>query len=204
MQYVKSASRDRRRDEILDIAAQVISERGYRDSSMLEIAKRAAASKETLYAWFGDKQGLLEALIKRNAQMVQAVLARHLHSDAPPERLLFEFGSALLDLLLGDSAVAINRAAISEAKSDPALAQTLASAGRQAVLPTFVRLLERYAEHDALKLDDATQAAEDFLGLLLGDAQVRRLLGLIPRPRKTQIEARAIRATRAFLRLYGA
>lgn len=200
---MKSATRDRRRDEILDTAVEVLSERGYRDASMLEIARRSSASKETLYAWFGDKQGLLEALIKRNAQAVQAVLARHLGGDAPPEHLLREFGCALLELLLGDSAVAINRAAISEAKSDPALAQTLASAGRQTVLPIFVRLLERYAEHAALTIDDAPRAAEDFLGLLLGDIQVRRLLGVMPRPRKAQIEARAVHATRAFLRLYG-
>jgi AcrR family transcriptional regulator len=204
MQDVKGAARDRRRDQIMDIAVEVVSEHGYRDASMVEIAKRASTSKETLYAWFGDKQGLLEALITRNAQAVQAVLARHLDGDAPPERLLLEFGRALLSLLLGDSAVAINRAAISEANSHPALAQTLARAGRQTVLPTFVRLLERYAEREGLKLDDATEAAENFLGLLLGDTQVRRLLGLMPRPRKAQIEARAAQATRAFLRLYGA
>ncbi|OCK62614.1 hypothetical protein LMTR3_05180 [Bradyrhizobium sp. LMTR 3] len=200
---MKRTSRDRRRDEILDVAVQVLSERGYRDASMLEIANRASASKETLYAWFGDKQGLLAALIKRNAQLVQAVLAGYLEGDAPPERLLLEFGRALLELLLGDSAVAINRAVIAEVKSDPALARTLAAGGRQAVLPTFIRLLERYAEHGTLKLDDATQAAEDFLGLLLGDAQIRRLLGLLPRPSKAQVEARAAHATRAFLLLYG-
>ncbi|MFK4510308.1 TetR/AcrR family transcriptional regulator [Bradyrhizobium daqingense] len=201
--FVKRASRDGRRDEILDVAVQVLFERGYRDASMLEIANRAAASKETLYAWFGDKQGLLAALIERNAQHVQAVLAGHLKGEAPPERVLLEFGRALLELLLGDTAVAINRAVIAEVKSDPALARMLAAGGRQAVLPTFIRLLEGYAEHEVLQLDDATLAAEDFLGLLLGDTQIRRLHGVLPRPRRAQIEARAARAARAFLLLYG-
>jgi hypothetical protein len=59
------------------------------------------------------------------------------------------------------------------------------------------------AEHAALTIDDAPRAAEDFLGLLLGDIQIRRLLGVMSRPRKAQIEARAAHATRAFLRLYG-
>jgi AcrR family transcriptional regulator len=181
----------------------LLSERGYRDTSMLEIARRASASKETLYAWFGDKLGLLEALTRRNAQTVQGVLTRHLDGNAPPERLLFEFGSALLQLLLGDSALAMNRAAISEVNSDPSLADTLAGAGRQAVLPIFVQLLDAHGKRGALKLDDPSQAAEDFLGLLLGDTKVRRILGLMPPPKKAQIETRAARATRAFMRLYG-
>lgn len=201
---MKTAARDRRREEIMDIAVEIFSEKGYRDASMLDVARRASASKETLYAWFGDKQGLLKALIERNAQAVRAVLTPHLDGDVPPERLLFEFGRALLALLLGESAVTINRAAISEAKSDPALAQMLARAGRQSVLPVFIRLLEMHRKRGALRMEDASQAAEDFLGLLLGDMQVRRLLGLIAPPRKAQIEARAARAARAFMRLYKA
>jgi AcrR family transcriptional regulator len=200
---MKTASRNQRRDEILDTAVDILAEKGYRDTSMLDVARRASASKETLYAWFGDKQGLLRALVERNAQRVQAVLGGHLAGEGSPERLLLEFGRALLALLLGDSAVAINRAAISEARSDPGIAKVLASSGRQTVLPTFVRLLESYARRGALRLDSPGQAAEEFLGLLLGDMQVRRLLGVIPQPRKSEIDARAARATAAFLRLYG-
>ena len=34
---------------------------------MLSVARRAGASKETLYSWFGNRDGLLRALIERNA-----------------------------------------------------------------------------------------------------------------------------------------
>jgi len=199
---MKAASRDKRRDEILDVAIEVLSQKGYRDASMLEVAKRASASKETLYAWFGDKRGLFEAVIRRNAQAVQAVLARHLEDDAPTELVLMDFGRALLQLLMGESAVAINRAAISEARSDPQLAQILSSAGREATLPSFIRFLELQQRRGVLKTEDPSQAAEDFLGLLLGNTQIRRLLGLMTAPKKAQIEARATHAAKNFLRLY--
>ena len=199
---MKAASRNQRRDEIMDVAVEVLAERGYRDASMLEVARRASASKETLYAWFGDKRGLFEAIIRRNAQAVQTVLARHLEGHAPTERVLMDFGGALVELLLGDSAVAINRAAISEARSDPALAQTLASAGREATLPAFIQFLELRRERGSLRIESPAEAAEDFLGLLLGDTQIRRLLDLLPTPRKAQVKARAARATQIFLRLY--
>lgn len=201
---MKAAARDKRRDEILNVAVEVLSEKGYRDASMLEVARRASASKETLYSWFGDKRGLFEAVIRRNAQTVQTVLAHHLEGDAPTELVLLDFGRALLQLLLGDSAVAINRAAISEARSDPRLARILASAGREATLPSFIRFLELHRQRGVLRMEDPSHAAEDFLGLLLGDAQIRRLLGLLGAPRKAQIEMRATRAAHNFLRLYAA
>ncbi len=201
---MKTASRDARRDEILAVAIEVLAEKGYRDASMLEIARRASASKETLYAWFGDKRGLFEAVIQGNARTVQLLLARHLANDAPAELVLVEFGRALLQLLLGDSAVAINRAAISEATSDPRLSEILTRAGREATLPGFLRYLELQRERGLMTFDDPSLAAQDFLGLLLGDIQVRRLLGRLPAPRKAQVEARAARAAKNFLRLYAA
>ncbi len=194
--------RDRRRDEIMDIAIQVLAERGYRDTSMLEVAKRASASKETLYSWFGDKRGLFEKVIQRNADKVQAVLAHHLDGHAPIERVLADFGCALLELLLDDPAIAINRAAISEAPSDPCLARTLAAAGRDATLPVFIRILKLHATRGALSMKAPPEAAQDFLGLLLGDVQVRRLLGLLSAPKKAEMRDRAEHAACAFLRLY--
>jgi AcrR family transcriptional regulator len=200
---MKAASRDRRRDEILDVAVTVLAKRGYREATMLEVAQTAAASKETLYAWFGDKRGLFEAVIQRNAEDLQGLLARHLEGDTPTEEVLVDFGQTLLELLLGDSSVAINRAAIAEVHTDPSLARILSNSGRDATLPGFVRFLEMQGVNGALQIEDAPKAAEDFLGLLLGDSQVRRLLDLSPAPKKAQIRARAGRATNNFLRLYG-
>ncbi len=201
---MKAESREKRRDEILDVAVSLLAERGYRDSSMIEIAKRASASKETLYAWFGDKRGLFEAVVRRNAAGVQAALAEPLDEDAATEAVLVSFGGALLELLLGDSAVAINRAAIAEAPSDLSLATLLAREGRDATLPAFLAFLDSRASRGELAIGDTAAAAGDFLGLLLADRQVRRLLGLTKAPSKAAVRKQARHAARAFLRLYAA
>lgn len=200
---MKADTREKRRDQILDIAVDILSEKGYRETSMLEVANRASASKETLYTWFGDKHGLFEAVIQRNALKVQETMSCHLKAETKLEQGLFDFGRALLTLLLGEGAVAINRAAISEAKSDPRLAQTLAEAGREATLPFFIRFLKHHQKQRSLKINDVPQAAETYLGLLQGDLQIRRLLGLIPTLTKQQIEKRARLASSNFLKLYG-
>ncbi len=187
-----------RRDEILDAAIALLAEKGYRGTSMLEVARRTSASKETLYSWFGDKPGLFDAAIQRNAVAVQDVMARHLDADSNLEDGLTEFGRAMLAMLLSESAIAINRAAISEAKSEPRFAAILAASGREATLPMFARFLTSQQSAGHICGGDPQCQAGDFIGLLIGDLQVRRLLGLIPEPTPSEIEARVARAVSQF------
>ena len=199
---MKKSSRTPRRGHILDVAAQVLAERGYRDTTMLEVAKRASASKETLYAWFGDKQGLFEAVIRRNAVRVRVALNGYLDSDTPVEVALTDFGRALATHLLCDNAVSINRAAISEARAGPALANSLARVGREPIRRAFIEYLEHCHARGVLNVEDPDEAVDAFVGLLLGDAQTRRLLGLVNEPTDANILAWATRATHQFLRLF--
>ena len=200
---MKNPGRAERRDVILDAATAILREKGYRGATMLDVARRVSASKETLYAWFGNKSGLFQAVIRRNADTVRTVLEGHLDGNAPVEEALADVGRALAGLLLGDGTVAINRAAISEARSEPALARILVETGREATLPFFVRYLEQCRGRDLLDFDDPWEAAETFLGLLLGDKQIRCLLGVADTPDTREIEARAKQAAIKFLRLYG-
>src|SRR4028118_1053426 len=109
-----------RREEILTVALSVLAEGGYRGASMREIAERAQASKETLYAWFGNKKGLFEELVGWQAERVDGVIAPNLERDTDdPSEVLFGFALELQRLLLGERAVVINPAGIPEASLHP-------------------------------------------------------------------------------------
>lgn len=208
-QYVVEKSGKRRssverREEILMVALSVLAERGYRGASMREIAERAQASKETLYAWFGSKRGLFEELVRWQAERVDAVIAPSLErGDDDPAEVLRGFALELQRLLLGERAVVINRAAISEATSDPTFAKILATQGRGSVVPKLVRYLEGQRERGRLEFEEVGEAIDTLIGLAIGDQQVRRLLRVLPMPDPGQIEARAERAVRSFLTLFG-
>jgi AcrR family transcriptional regulator len=192
-----------RREEILNVALSVLAERGYRGASMREIAKRAQASKETLYAWFGDKRGLFEELVSWQAHRLEAVLVPSLERNADdPSEVLRGFAVELQRLLLGDRAVVINRAAISEAPTDPTLAKVLATQGRGSIVPKLERYLEGQRERGRLDFQDAETTVDTLIGLTIGDQQVRRLLGVLPMPEPEQIEARAEWAVGEFLTLF--
>ncbi len=197
------SDRSARRAAILDAARAVLAERGYAKTSMLAIARHAKASKETLYAWFGDKSGLFAAMVEDNADRLNAALNHVLTGEAPPAEGLPEIGAALLRVLLGDAALVVNRAAIAETAGDPTLARLIAQGGRGRMLPRLAAYLERQARAGTLRLDDPTEAADTFVALVVGDWQVRRLLGVLDMPGEADITARAAKATARFLRLYG-
>jgi AcrR family transcriptional regulator len=57
--------RERREQMLLDVAGQAFASAGYESASMDEIAEGAGVSKPMLYAYFGSKEGLYLAYIRR-------------------------------------------------------------------------------------------------------------------------------------------
>ena len=70
---MRDAARAERRAEIERAAYALLEENGYAGMSMLGVAKRARASNETLYRWYGNKQGLIKAMVARNAAIALAL-----------------------------------------------------------------------------------------------------------------------------------
>lgn len=191
---------EERQRAVLDAALAVLERQGYAGTSMLDIAREARASKETLYAWFGDKKGLFAALVADNAAAVDAVIEA-VPVEAPIGVVLADFGAALLRLLLGPRAVAINRAAAAEA--DGELGRLLVASGRAATGRQMVALLRDRAARGDLDIADAEDAFSVFLGLLLRDLQVQVLVGAAAAPDSEALRRRAAAAAELFLRLYG-
>jgi AcrR family transcriptional regulator len=199
--------RGARRDHILDTTLRLLSERGYEGTSMQRVAAAARTSKETLYSWFGDKAGLFEALVTREAQAMNDQLAAALDARDRPagtREVLVRFGVDVLTLLLGPRSLTINRAAIAAASTSPELGRILAAAGRETTRPLVQRLLTDARRAGRLKVPDPDEAFEILIGLLVRDLQVRLLIGAAPAPSPEELKRRAEVAVDAFLRLHSA
>src|SRR5215212_10868178 len=102
------------------VALSVLTERGYKSASMREIAGRARASKETLYAWFGDKRGLFEELVRWQGECIDAALAPGLEGEAADvSEVLRDFAVELQRLLLSELSVVIVPLTKTECPTDP-------------------------------------------------------------------------------------
>lgn len=166
---------------------------------MQAVATRAGSSKESLYAWFGSREGLFAALIERQAEQVNAAVAKAIDQPQPaadPFTTLTAIARNLLTLLVGDASVALNRAAMTSQE----LAGLLLRHGRHTTGPLVATFLGRMAGEGLLHVDDPEEAFQLLYGLVVRDLQIRVLLGETP-PGEEGIEAQAQTAVTRFLAL---
>jgi AcrR family transcriptional regulator len=190
------------RQRILEAAFAAFMEQGFAETSTLEIATRAKASKRELYAHFGSKQQILAACITERARRLQ------LPGDLPEPRdretlarALVAFGSTLLREISDPTVIAVFRLAITEAVRAPDVARALNDIGVAASRNALRELLTR-ARAAALLEGEPVEMAEHFSGLLWGTQMTRLLLGVSERPSPRETARRAEVATAALLRLY--
>ncbi|MDF1719658.1 MAG: TetR/AcrR family transcriptional regulator [Minwuia sp.] len=186
---MRDENKSLRQQQIETAAYALLEQKGYAGTSMLAIARKARASNETLYNWYGDKQGLFKALVTRNAAEVKALLEAELASDEDPIATLQLLGPKLLTLLLGDRAIALNRAAAADPSGE--LGAAISLAGRETVLPLIVRVLENARRKGQLAFEQTPAAAALYMDLLVGDLQIRRVIGRVPAPSPQSCQERA-------------
>lgn len=186
-----------RKSEILAFGLAVLTEKGWRGTSMIAVARRAKASKETLYNWFGDKAGFFAAMIRENAGGLDAALPENFGTLSLEDGLR-AFGTEFLTLVTGDASLAMNRAAIAQAGHDPDLGRILLREGKTKSLPKLAAWLSLH-----LSEVDTEKAAERFVVLVKGDLQLECLLGGAQMPSPAQVAEQVDRAVRDFLKLYG-
>jgi len=192
-----------RRRAILVAAVGVLMEKGYARASTLEIATRARVSKRELYAEFGSKRGILEALIDSSSTEMKMPLAvpeigdRHGFTAA-----LTAYGVSALSILTNPYVLAMYRLAIAEAPANTELGEILDSSGRQPNRRALIEIMRRGQAAGFLGAGEPERIGQELFGLLMGDLMVWLLLGIGEPPGAHEIRARAERATRAVLALH--
>ncbi|MEE2945810.1 MAG: TetR/AcrR family transcriptional regulator [Pseudomonadota bacterium] len=190
---MRDARKQERHHAITHAAYDLIAEKGYAGTSMLNIAKAAKASNETLYRWYGDKRGLFEAMVQDNAAETEALLKSALDDDADPMESLKTIAPIFLAMLLGDRAILLNRAAAADATGELGLA--ISQAGRDVIAPLFAKLI---AALPGVGADDVGPLTQAFIHLLIGDRQIKRAIGVEKAPTSKDIDAHCANAFRHF------
>lgn len=194
----------KRQREVLDAALKLLVA-GEDRLSMSAIARAASCSKETLYNWFGDSDGVLAAIVRRQASKVRM-------PEEPGEGLdlgeirtrLTVFADDLLTVLAGDMSVALNRLAVGHAGSSKStLGRIVLENGRFAMGRRLKPLIEAGQHAGLLSSDsDAETQFRTYFGLVVRDVQIRLLLGDdLPMDRQA-IAREAAQASDHFIQLF--
>ncbi len=173
--------------------------------TMNSVSKRAACSKETLYKWFGDRDGLLTATVRWQASKVHAPVIDKARLDRPAlTAILEQFAREWLTVIASQTSIALNRMAVSHAASGKtSLGTIVLKNGRQAMGLRLAPVLEAADKAGLLNIPDIDAAFRTFFGLVLRDVQIRLLLGDKIKLGAAKIAADATEATHQFITLYG-
>ncbi|SIQ17556.1 transcriptional regulator, TetR family [Rhizobium sp. RU20A] len=202
---IDAPERSERQEAVLDVALGLLVEGGEKALTTAGLARAANCSKESLYKWFGDRDGLLSAMIAYQASKVRGVEVEGGRLSAERlKALLVSFAQDLLDVLSGEVSLALNRLAIGQASREGSkLGRLLEDQGRRQVRRRAVALMEAGRRASLLRFETSEIAYESFYGLVVSDLHLRMLLGEDAGPMKTEFSRRAGRAVDAFLTLYG-
>ena len=194
-----------RRRQILQATLKLVRRHGT-GITTAQIAAESRCSKETLYAWFGSREGIFEALVDAQADaMAEALRAGFAKAEGPLDARLKQNATVLLDIMTGDAVVVVNRIAMAGVSgSDATLGEKVMAGWRQACVAPFKALFEEGNSKGTLAVYDTQEAFDILAGLLLGDRQRQLLLGAAQRPGAKAMASIAAKAVQRWLILYRA
>lgn len=191
----KTRTKESRREEILAVAFREFTEKGYSGASMEAIARRANASKETLYAWFKNKETLFNTLYATRLAGLATRVVPAAERDPRPENVLPIIAEDVIRFMLALGPLAQSIAGGGGRKASRLIGKTIADERKN-----FVNYLNwcRKAGYIAFD-DDPFEIASVFVAMAQGEWMLRLGTGMITTITDKMIEVHARRVTQMFL-----
>ena len=197
-----NAAGKKRRDAMMEAAYSLFIEKGYASVSVDDIIRASKGSKSSLYKFFGNKEGILKAVVESLADD----MVRRINIEVPSGKSLREaltgIGMVLVDLALSDNAVNQHRHAVSHAKAFPELARLWYESGPRRSFEGIADFMEKEAARGRLRIANPQRAALLFAGMIIFHDNMRLLIGL-PRSKRSELKEIVSEAVEVFLAAYG-
>lgn len=174
-------------------------EHGFDGASADMIAERARISKRTLYARFGSKARVFEAVILDEIDTQLRALEPTIDADLAVADRLQSIADVLLEWLLTSRITSMERVVIAQAVRFPALAANIHDFGFQRAAKWVASILGAAGAKGELEVSDPVFAAEQFVTLMVVAPMRRAALGLAPPAYDENARARVRRGIELFL-----
>ena len=166
-----------KRAAVLDAAMALFSEQGFDGVSMDQIAQTAGVSKLTVYSHFGDKEGLLSAVVQAYCEHEMPMELFEPSPQMPLRPRLLAIAQAFYAMISCPQAIAGHRMLCAPQAMTPQLAQLFWEAGPERIQGGLSGLLKRRVAAGELSVDDTDMAASHFFALLKGEPHARLMVG---------------------------
>lgn len=195
----------RKHQAILEAATAVFMAKGYAGTSMDDIAKLAAVSKQTVYKHFADKEKLFAAIVLATTGRVETMI--DLVADIPTdedalEENLLRLARQFLTSLTHPQVLQLRRLIIANADTFPDLGAAWYEQGFERILATLATTFQRLADQGLLRIDDPLLAANHFSGMLLWIPVNKAMFHGGPQHTQAELDHYADEGVRVFLAAY--
>lgn len=195
----------RKHQAILEAATTVFLDKGYSGTSMDDIAKLAAVSKQTVYKHFADKETLFAEIVLATTDRIDGMI--DLVADIPPdagrlEENLTRLAARFLTTLTHPQVLQLRRLIIANADTFPELGASWYEQGFERVITTLATTFRQLADAGLLRIDDPLLAAHHFSGLLLWIPVNKAMFHGGPQHTQDELDYYAGEGVTAFLRAY--
>ena len=191
----------KKRQRYIEVATKLFLEQGYEGTGLDQLIEHCGGSKLTLYSYFGDKKGLLKAVVTELTEQLREELKFDIIDTDTLDSQLMMFGYRYIKFIYTPELLKLSRLVMAQTRNDPGLVNFFLERGAchsQAVLQS---LLQRQTVLVRLTIDDTFLACDQLLGALKGNRYFEALFAdrLLS---EQEMKRYAEQAINAFLRCY--
>ena len=164
-----------RREQIIDAAMRVFSQKGFTGATNKDIAREASITPGLIYYYFESKEKLLEAVIERRSPLRLVTSPPPQILTMPAEMFLRFMIRQILGIVESENFVQLIRVMLPEVIRNPQVTPMVATLF-QRVLGFLTSYFESRMETGELRRADASLTAQVFLGSIMGFVLRRHII----------------------------
>ncbi|WP_066560957.1 TetR/AcrR family transcriptional regulator [Croceicoccus bisphenolivorans] len=166
---------EKRREAILEAARSLFVSKGYDQTTLQDVVERAGGSLATVYKLFGNKDGLLHAVVFAKVTSDEDIIREIVRSNPDPVVALTKIAARLESIYLDREAINLVRVVIAHSIRDVEFARkffsTTGTCTRAAITDAFSGW-----QAQGFKLDGSPRALGDlFVSVTIGDLQTQAI-----------------------------
>lgn len=190
--------------DIFAAAHELLFSKGPAGFSVEAVARMAKVSRVTIYSRYTNREALIDAVIRQQANCMVESLSIEPASRLSIRDALTDFGVSLVSFLLSQEYQNFMRALSSSPDLSVDVMQNIYRSGPQCTLNKLADWMNNAQQRGLLKLTEPERSAELLLGMLMGLDMVRLMYGEPCQRDMQSIEHHVNWVVDAFLRMYEA
>ncbi|MGU3814277.1 TetR/AcrR family transcriptional regulator [Vibrio diabolicus] len=195
-------STEKKRTRIIKVATDLFIKQGYKDTSLDQIVAICGGSKQTLYRYFSNKEGLfVEVLAYNTKTSLESVFQLADKQSAPLQETLNDFAKKYLKGVCSNPMLSLYRIVSADFNKHDSVPTQFWQTGPHRIHQYLIDFLKSETVSSQLDVENADLACEQLLALIKLDYQNMALIGF-DFPTDEELDAHTKKAVTAFLNLY--